>query len=238
MQIEVGDVVQLTGPTMLLLQQQLPKIYNRIVETGAVVARVAAIHQDQIQLQLQALEKPLLLRVHGNLHLLLQLLQKNAGGQVGSYEALTPQAPNFASGKLLFPIASSPSVNSVLDDPGFADDETDDEDDDIFDRVRLSQWVIQQFLYLKQYAIIQDLNREPDSPGLRPDPTDTSENWKFHNKEFRPVKYELSVVEEQAYSAALLAIRDYIQPRPTTVDPSLSGVFVDGTTPSDIDPVE
>lgn len=228
MQLEVGDSVQLTGNLLLILRRTAPSVFEKLMEKGELIGRILAIRHNVLRLDV-SLDKPLTLTIDGNPHLFVQLIRKHSGAMVGVYEADSGVAApaNFS----LAPPDNS-LMQSMIDDD---DAEDDEDDDDLVNRIRVSQWLINQFLSMKQYGIVQDLHRGSDT-GSRPDPRDDNENWNFHGKEFRPVKYELSVMEEKAYNAALAAIFEYVVPH-RHYDSFADMVDLTAETPhSDIDP--
>jgi len=79
--------------------------------------------------------------------------------------------------------------------------------------VQLSQWVMTQFINLKQYVIVQDLNRDDDEPER--ERVAPGEEWKNNpaddNKSLRRIELQLAPQEELLYGAALKKLQEWIE---------------------------
>jgi len=84
------------------------------------------------------------------------------------------------------------------------------------EQLGVAQWFVSRIFEYKQYAITQDLHRIDDDLVV-PDPT--GDDW--NKKNVRPVRAELSAVEEQTYNAALSRIQMFIAGRSPSPHPEL-----------------
>jgi len=67
-------------------------------------------------------------------------------------------------------------------------------------RIHVAQGTISQIIGLKQYSIVQEVNREHERHD--DDPTLPGDEWKNHREDVNPVRVELSEVEQRLYEAA------------------------------------
>lgn len=205
MQIETGDTVQLTATVMLSLADQAPEVFKQLQDARRTGGQVIDIQGNKVFVDMgDALRGPLAIEVDGaNPHLALQLIKKAESEEVAEpYEAdPAPPAPvSQGAPQGFFPRAYNMSPPQFPQQPR----------DEAPSRVRLSQWVMVQFLQLKQYGIAQDLTRVDDEHAPLPEPGSEAERWKNEGKNLRAVMVELSAEEEQLYNSALAQIRGWI----------------------------
>lgn len=234
MQFEVGDTVALTGATLLTIAQNHPEVFERLRDGNRTGGKITKItdeypHDDLQNIVIdmgEALDRPLALEV--NIHspqLSLQLIKKAQGtdlvepsqlpphpslpvppedGSV-SYAAMTP------SGELAPGIVPPPVVEAIK--------EMARQDAGNFARhfvpqqIHLAQWVMTQFIGLKQYVIVQDLNRDVDDEDQEPIPGD---EWKHGGEgdgdgKVKRIQLSLADGEEKLYNAAMTRIQDWIE---------------------------
>ena len=227
MKIEEGDHVQLTATLLRVLRDVAPDIYEAVMESDRIGGKVISIDGNQVSVDMgESLRRPLSVETDGNHHLFLQLLKKADADELidEPYEAGSayPQPGEHESDQqfppmMLFSQSQMPTA-ARSPDPS----QTQRIPEEVPERVRMSQWCVVQMLNLKQYGIAQDLQRTPDHRAARPEPGSEAENWKGGDgKEFRPVKVELSAVEEQTYHSALNKIRNWIDEKPAPNHPEV-----------------
>ncbi len=214
MQIEVGDTVQLTATVLFGLQENAPEVFAKLQAAGRTGGEVVSMEGNHILVDMGEIG-PLSIEIEGDDHQLALQLVKKAGSDTLAepYEA-RPAA--CASHPFLMPM--SPFMMRNQTQPA----------DEVPARVRIAQWVMTQFLQLKQYGIVQDLNRVDDADAGQPDPTD-GDDWKRGDKQLRPVRVELSAPEEQLYNASLRKVQDWITDTPVTRHPECCGGCVTET---------
>ena len=221
--IEVGDHVQLTGSIMLGLASQAPDVFEALRQNNRVGGEVLEIDGNKVMIDMgDTLRGPLAIEVDGeNPALALQLMKKAGSSDLAEpYEAdPEPQQQPQRSGapQGIFPPFPFGSQNPVPLDY-------------VPQNVRLSQWVMTQFLQLKQYGIAQDLTRVDDEQARLPEPGSEAEQWKNEGKNLRAVMIELSATEEQLYNAALGQIKGWITGAEGVPHPELV------PSPEDLDP--
>lgn len=240
--IEVHDTVQLTALTVMQLAQSNPPLFDDLVKRGTTTANVLEIGPNHLLLDIGT-QEPLRIDVPAShFEEAVQLKQKHTPPEPVPVAAAAgePQAPVCEHG------VPHPFAQSIFGMPlqavmariplgpfggGMPYQQTNDE---VPTRVRISQWVMVQFLSLKQYAITQDLNRISDEHARKPDPT--GDNW--NRNDIRPVQVELAAAEEQLYNKALGALGDWIEnDRPQTQQPAVIPQFtiVEMTPPASDD---
>lgn len=229
-QIEVGDTVQLTASILFGLHDQNRAAYDSLMAGKRTGGKVIELSDSHITVDIGQ-DQPIILEVdNAGRDIALQLVQKgegNHGSETATMvKAVEPQPgppaesqPNTMMG---FPFEGLPIMQVIRGGmPGIFQSPQQSDEPAVPQTVRLSQWVIIQFIGLKQYGIVQDLNRTSDATAPGPDPT--GESWK--NKELRAVQIELAAPEEGLYNAALGAIKDWIiGPKPKSTHPELTTV--------------
>jgi len=228
MKIEEGDHVQLTATLLRVLRDVAPDIYEAVMESDRIGGKVISINGNQVSVDMgESLRRPLSVETDGNHHLFLQLLKKADEDELidEPYEAGSayPQPGEHESDQQFTPMMlfSQSQMPPALRSPE-SSEPPQRIPEEVPERVRMAQWCVVQILNLKQYGITQDLQRTPDHRAPRPEPGSDAEYWKGSDgKEFRPVKVELSAVEEQTYHSALNKIRNWIDEKPTSNHPEV-----------------
>lgn len=221
MKIEQGDHVQLTATVMLGLASDAPEVFNALVTAKRTGGEVLEVVGNKVIVDMgDALRGPLSIEVEGdNPHLALQLVKKAGSDDVAEpYEAdpAPQQQQQLQAGPQgffpQFPVPFDPRMLRPAQQP----------DDEVPSRVRLSQWVMTQFLQLKQYGIAQDLTRIDDEHAPMPEPGSEAERWKAEGRNLRAVMIELSATEEQLYNSALGQIKSWITDAASVTHPEVA----------------
>ena len=230
-QIQVGDTVQLTASILFGLHEQNKDAYDRLMEGKRTGGKVVELSDNHIAVDVGQ-DEPIILEVdNAGRDIALQLVRKgdaNLTSEAAPAEDVKdadPRQPGPMPGPQMgFPfelphgVPFMQVVRGPMPLPGIFQQQPPQLEQAVPQTVRLSQWVILQFIGLKQYGIVQDLNRNDDSTAPSPDPT--GDAWK--KKELRAVQVELTVTEEGLYNAALTSIKDWITgPKPKSAHPEL-----------------
>lgn len=254
-QIEVGDTVQLTASILFGLHEQNKDAYDRLMAGKRTGGKVIELSDNHIAVDVGQ-DEPIILEVdHEGRDIALQLVQKGEDHKPqdtppGEAKDADPRQPGPQPGPqagppMGFPFDGLPIMQVIRGGmPGIFQQQQQSVEQAVPQTVRLSQWVIIQFIQLKQYGIVQDLNRNDDATAPGPDPT--GDAWK--KKELRAVQVELTPPEEGLYNTALTAIKDWIgQPKAKAAHPEVvadpvalpvpdgpsADTFVDPEAPSD-----
>lgn len=221
MQIETGDTVQLTATVMLSLADQAPEVFKQLQDARRTGGQVIDIQGNKVFVDMgDALRGPLAIEVDGaNPHLALQLIKKAESEDVAEPYEADPAPPAQAAPDV--PQGLFPWAYNAMRPPMFPQPQSQPRDE-APSRVRLSQWVMVQFLQLKQYGIAQDLTRVDDEHAPLPEPGSEAERWKAEGKNLRAVMVELSAEEEQLYNSALAQIRGWITDAAVTQHPEVA----------------
>lgn len=244
-QIQVGDTVQLTASVLFGLHDQNKEAYDRLMEGKRTGGKVVDLSENHIAVDIGQAE-PIVLEIDtAGRDIALQLVQKGEGNltsEATPQDALKdadPRQPGPQPGPLPAPMMGFPFelpggvpimqvMRHGMQMPGIFQQQQQQVEQAVPQTVRLSQWVILQFIGLKQYGIVQDLNRNEDAGAPSPDPT--GDAWK--KKDLRAVQVELTTTEEGLYNAALTSIRDWITgPKPKATHPELAAGPVTLPTP-------
>lgn len=217
-QIEVGDTVQLTASILFGLHEQNKDAYDRLMAGKRTGGKVVELSDNHIAVDVGQ-DEPIILEVDNEgRDIALQLVQKGEDNQPPTAPSEMkdadprqpgPQPQPQPGPQMGFPFEGLPFMQVVrggLPMPGIFQQQPQPVEQAVPQAVRLSQWVIIQFIQLKQYGIVQDLNRNDDASAPGPDPT--GDAWK--KKELRAVQVELTPPEEGLYNTALTAIKDWI----------------------------
>lgn len=205
MTIEVGDTVQFTASSLLALRQMTPDLYATLIDSGRIGGPVLHIDSEGVTVDVSP-EVPVPITISSNrIENAIQLVHKGKpnqqvcveGGPIqltyeqSQREQHHPDCQNNpTNNQLPWPpslIGYRPQLINTTDEPP--------------SQIRLSQWVVLQILHMKQHAIVQDLNRITDEDS----PSDTTDKHIY-----RPVKIELSPMEEKLYNVALQRIGNWI----------------------------
>lgn len=248
-QIQVGDTVQLTASVLFGLHDQNKEAYDRLMEGRRTGGKVVDLSDNHIAVDIGQ-EEPIVLEIDtAGRDIALQLVQKGEGNldseavpQDGAKDVAKdadprqpgPQPGPFPGSMTGFPfelpggVPIMQVVSHGMQMPGIFQQQQPQIEQTVPQTVRLSQWVILQFIGLKQYGIVQDLNRNDDAGAPSPDPT--GDAWK--KKDLRAVQVELTTTEEGLYNAALTSIKDWITgPKPKAAHPELTAGPVTLPTP-------
>ena len=164
MQIEVGDTVQLTATVLFGLQSSAPAVYEKLQDANRTGGVVKQIEGHTVLVDMGDEVGALAIEVEGqDPHLALQLVKKgDCEAMVEPFEArpAPPMQQAQQEGLVPFMFPAGPFQH-----PQQAPQE------EVPARVRIAQWVMTQVLQLKQYGIVQDLNRVADDEAGHPDPT-------------------------------------------------------------------
>lgn len=243
MNIQVGDTVQLTASLLLKLKEMHPDLYGYILESQRTGGKVIDITDEFISVDLTDADSkhPTLIDVDlENAHLALQLVQRVDGGPVMPATRREGACPGAVPGGTATTTHDHPAGYRFLGGtvvkmpPGFLDGilhPVQAPEDSTPAKIQMSQWVMTQFIGLKQYAIVQDLRRGDDDSAGSPDPT--GESWK--KKNFRPVLIELSSSEEALYNTALRQLQAWIMPEAPTssvIHPEMQQLDASSTQPA------
>lgn len=214
--IQVGDTVQLTASVLFGLHEQNKAAYDLLMETKRTGGKVVDVSDEHISVDVGQ-DTPIVLELDATSRdVALQLVQR--GEHAEETKDVSPpkedprqpgRQPSPSAGFIDFANAGIPIMQVLRGAapgmPGIFQQQQPVEQA-VPQNVRLSQWVILQFIGLKQYGIVQDLNRNDDATAGRPDPT--GENW--NKKELRAVQVELTAPEEGLYNSALSVIKSWI----------------------------
>lgn len=226
--IENGDMVQLTASMLMGLARTAPEVYTKLMEAERSGGIVTDVNNDSISIDMGPdLGTPLTIQLDaGQSHLAVQLVKK--ADQTHPDQPAQPLQPSqsiefkqpTSFGEFLSGVMGTgrrgPSFTAfplqyvqVGSQPVSAEQQ------------QLAQWIITQFLQLKEYTIAQDLRRVSDAEAGE---ATKGEEWNKAN--FRPVLVELTAQETTLYNTALKYLCDQlsppsanVQPAPTPIEP-------------------
>lgn len=208
MQLQVGDTVQFTATLLLGLGRECRDVLDRMVARQCGGGRVVSVTETTLLIDTGDASPILINSAAADRHLAVRVVARAADSAAvdtdddDDDDADMPDVDSGAAASVMVSASMSPFLHPLASSgmsPALSAETPPQQ-------VRLSQWVISQFLSLKQYGIAQDLNRNDDGQAGVTDPT--GENWK--KAAYRPVVVELSSAEESCYHAALARIQRWI----------------------------
>lgn len=228
MQFEVGDTVALTGATLLDISLAHPEVFEKLREgkrTGGKITRIFDTDRaDRKCIEVDmgpAFGRPVVFEINvANPQLTLQLVKK-----VGSADLIGVQAPEGSAafqvqtvapdGTLMPPSQSGfipPPIVDAIKEMALRDANAVGQNF-VPQQIHMAQWVMMQFIGLKQYVIVQDLNRDDPEEDDEPPPMPGDE-WKHDaddNSKIKRIQLTLAEGEEQLYGAAMTRIKNWIE---------------------------
>lgn len=222
MQIEYGDIVRLTETALATFKIGAHDLYQQVQPVNQYGGTVLEISDSRIVIDFRPyLENPLGIELpNGPLSALIELVKKNpiipdaSPGQspalveaaVAVEESDESAAQPVQHGACCpgMPLSLSPMQSGQLPPGPMMQPQTGEAV--LPPKVRMSQWVMTQFIGLKQYGIVQDLHRNDDAAAPKPDPRGEL----YDKPALRAVTVELSEAEDGLYNAALMHLKQYI----------------------------
>lgn len=229
MQFEVGDTVALTGATLLDISLAHPAVFEKLragKRTGGKITSISATDRDDrkcIEVDMgPAFAHPIAFEINtNNPQLTLQLIKK-----VGSADLIGVQAPEGSAafqvqtvapdGTLMPPSQSGfipPPIVNAIKEMALRDANAVGQNF-VPQQIHMAQWVMIQFIGLKQYVIVQDLNRDAEAEDDGPPPV-SGDEWKdggnVDGSRVKRIQLTLAEGEERLYCAAMTRIRNWIE---------------------------
>jgi len=243
MQIENGDIVALTGATLLNLADSHPTVFDKLKTGQRTGGAVTKIDGNQITIDMgDVLEGPIVVEVDlQHPQLALQLVKKAdttalvPADTADQPDQPTPQQPQSLGGEyaMFSPFGNMqsgfvpPQIVDAIKEMAARDAEST-ANARAPTRVSTAQWVMTQFISLKQYVIVQDLNRDDEVEGEHVAPGDEWKQGSGDDKDapVRRVSLQLSDAETSLYEASLSKIQAWIDqddnPAPAVAAPTVA----------------
>ncbi len=229
MQFEVGDTVALTGATLLDISLTHSEVFEKLREVKRTGGKITGIFDtDREDHKCVAVDmgigvgQPVTFEINAaNPQLILQLIKKADSKELIRLQALEGsaafQVQGVAPDGTLMPPNQSgfipPPIVDAIKEMALRDANVVGQNY-VPPQIHMAQWAMIQFIGLKQYVIVQDLNRdaEEEEEATPPIPGD---EWKRGDGEdsckIKRIQLTLAEGEEQLYSAAMLRIKNWIE---------------------------
>lgn len=256
MQFEVGDTVALTGATLLDISLNHPEVFEKLRDGKRTGGKITGIFDTdradrkciEVDMGL-AFGRPVAFEINvANPQLTLQLIKK-----ADSKNLIGVQAPEGSAafqvqgispdGSLMPPTQSGiipPPIVDAIKEIALRDANVVGHNY-VPPQIHLAQWVMMQFIGLKQYVIVQDLNRDSDEEEDGPPPVPGDE-WKngggADSSKIKRIQLTLAEGEEQLYGVAMVRIKNWIEQIDTPPEsPSVPRIAVPAVAVATIKPV-